>query len=58
MTCNGITYDPSTEMWSLKTTSKKENETASNYISYYKACVESKTVEGSGMYNKQSMKIV
>ena len=56
-TCFGITYDPSTEMWSLKT-SETKSEMASKHISYYKACVESKTVAGAGMYNKKSIKIV
>ena len=59
LTCNGITYDPTTEMWSLKT-SETKSESASKHISYYKSCVESKTVEGegSGMYNKKTLKIV
>ena len=56
-TCFGITYDPSTEMWSLKT-SETKSEMASKHISYYKACVESKTVAGAGMYNKKSIRIV
>ena len=56
LTCFGITYDPLTEMWSLKTS--EDQEMASKHISYEKACVESKTVGGSGMYNEQSMKIV
>ena len=46
-------------MWSLKT-SETKSESASKHISYYKSCVESKTVEGegSGMHTKERLNIV
>ena len=54
--CVGITFNPGTMIWSLKTsTDTDESISTVGYISYLKECIEQKSTADSGKLSSKNL---